>query len=173
MSSFDTCYASILASEGGYVNNPRDPGGITNLGVTKRAWEAWTGRPATVASMKALTPAAAAPFYRAMYWNAIHGDSLPVSVALCLFHCAVNSGPQRAGKILQAVVGATPDGSIGPATLRSVTLWLQRYGEKAMVSAFQDDYRDFYRSLSTFATFGRGWMNRAAEVEAQAKVLAR
>ena len=58
-------------------NNPRDPGGMTNLGVTKRAWEAWVGHSVDEQDMRSLTPESVGPFYRAMYWNAAHGGSLP------------------------------------------------------------------------------------------------
>ena len=172
MTAFDTCYASVIASEGGYVNDPRDNGGITNLGVTKRAWEAWVGHPVTEADMRALTKEGVGPLYRAMYWNAAHCDALPTALALCVFHVSVNAGPKRAAKLLQGMVGAVPDGAIGPATLAAVARYVSSKGERAAVSAFQDGLRAFYRSLDTFATFGHGWFNRAASVEQQALALA-
>jgi lysozyme family protein len=172
MTAFDICFDSILASEGGFVNDPRDTGGATNLGVTKRAWEQWVGHPVTIADIKSLTPAKAAPFYRSQYWNAAHCDSFPASLALCLFHCAVNSGPKRAATILQGIVGALPDGSIGPATLQLARGAIAVRGERAMVTAFQDAYRAYYRTLSNFDHFGKGWLNRARDVEQQALALA-
>lgn len=168
MTAFDTCYASVIKSEGGFVNNRHDKGGVTNLGVTKRAWEAWIGHPVGEADMRALTVPMVAPFYRAMYWNVVHGDSLPLSLALCMFHCGVNSGPGRAAKLLQAMVGAVPDGSVGPGTLRAVAAFVAAHGERAAIMTFQDNYRAFYRSLADFAVFGKGWLNRAADVEQQA-----
>lgn len=168
MSTFDTCYASVIASEGGFVNDKRDAGGVTNLGVTKRAWEAWHGCPVTEQDMRNLTPKDVSSFYRAMYWNAVHGDSVPPSLALVLFHCAVNAGPKRAATLLQGIVGAVPDGSIGPGTLRAVMAWIGVHGERAMVTAFQDALRAFYRSLHNFDVFGKGWLSRAADVERQA-----
>ncbi|MBC7506620.1 MAG: hypothetical protein H7267_12990 [Sandarakinorhabdus sp.] len=172
MSAFDICYPSVIRSEGGYVNNPRDNGGETNLGVTRRAWEAWTGKPASATDMRALTVAAVRPFYRAMYWNAIHGDSFAPALALCLFHCAVNAGPKRAAKMIQKVVGALPDGSIGPATIAAVNLWVATHGVRSAVSAYQNALRDFYHALPTFPTFGNGWLNRAKDVERQALEMA-
>ena len=173
MTAFDTCYASVIASEGGWSDNPKDPGGMTNLGVTNRAWEAWVNHPVTEADMRALTKETVAPFYRAMYWNAAHCDALPVGLALCVFHVSVNAGPKRAAKLLQAMVGAVPDGAIGPATLAAVGQYVSSKGERAAVSAFQDALRAFYRSLDTFATFGHGWLNRATSVEQQALALAK
>jgi lysozyme family protein len=171
MTAFDTCFASVIHSEGGFSNNPRDPGGITNLGVTKRAWEAWVGHSVTEQDMRQLTPAIVAPFYRANYWNAVHGDSFPVGIALCLFHCAVNAGPKRAATLLQGIVGAVPDGAIGAGTQAAVRAFLSARGEQALVAAFQDALRAYYRSLSTFEVFGRGWLNRARDVEQQALAL--
>lgn len=172
MTSFDRCYASLIKSEGGYVNNPKDPGGVTNLGVTKRAWEAYLHRTVSIAEMKALTVERVCPFYRAMYWNAAHCDSLPTGLALCVFHVAVNAGVRRAAKLLQSVVGATPDGAIGPSTLAAVSVWTANHGERVAINAFQDALRAFYRSLSTFPTFGRGWINRSIEVQRQATEMA-
>jgi lysozyme family protein len=170
MTAFDICYASVIRAEGGFVNDPRDPGGMTKLGVTKRAWEAYTGHPVTEAEMRAFTPASVAPFYRANYWNPVHGDSLPPALALCLFHVSVNAGPRRAAKLLQTVVGATSDGAIGPATIAAVTKATSARvaGLATLVGAFQDGLRAYYRSLSTFPTFGKGWLNRAAAVEKEA-----
>ena len=173
MTAFDTCYASVLASEGGFSNNVRDPGGITNLGVTKHAWEAWLGHPVTEHDMRLLNATTVAPFYRAQYWNVVHGDNLPVSVALCLFHCAVNAGPKRAAELLQWIVGAEPDGSMGPATLKATAAWIKLHSEKALVVAFQDALRAYYHTLSNFDVFGKGWVNRANDVEKQAIGLAK
>lgn len=173
MSNFDLCYPSIIREEGGYVNNAKDPGGMTNLGVTKRRWEEWTGHPASEADMRALTVPIVAPFYRTNYWNAIHGDLLPLGLALCLFHCAVNSGAGRAAKLLQAMVGAAPDGAIGPSTLRAVAAFVAARGQATTIHTFQDSYRAFYRSLAGFTTFGKGWLNRAADVEQEALGLVR
>ena len=170
MTAFDTCLASVLQSEGGFVNDARDPGGVTNMGVTEKAWEAWVGHSVSENDMRVLVPMTVGPFYRAMYWNPIHGDALPPALALCLFHCSVNAGPRRAARLLQSVVGTVPDGAIGPATLAAVTKLVQSRvaGLSTIVHSFQDGLRAYYRGLSTFLTFGKGWLNRAAGVEAQA-----
>ena len=164
MTAFDTCYASVLAAEGGFVNNIRDPGGITSLGVTKAAWQAWVAHTVTEQDMRKLTPTLVAPFYRSQYWNAIHGDYLPIGLALAMFHCAVNAGPKRATTLLQTAVGATPDGAIGPATMAKI----RGLDQKSLIHIFQDALRAYYRTLSTFDVFGAGWMNRARDVERQA-----
>ena len=170
-SPFDRALAMVLRHEGGYVNHPQDPGGRTALGVTQATWEEWTGRKATEAEMRALTPEKVKPLYRARYWDAVKGNELPPALALTVFDFAVNSGPGRAARYLQKVVGTTQDGKIGPATLAAVRRYVDQHGEAAAVKAYNDARRGFYRQLSTFATFGRGWLRRVDETEAEALAL--
>ena len=118
--NFDVALKALLKHEGGYVNHPADPGGMTNLGVTKRVWEEWVGHEVDEQTMRGLTPDAVAPLYRKRYWDAVRGDDLPSGVDLVVFDCAVNSGVGRASKFLQKAVGVADDGKIGPATLRAV-----------------------------------------------------
>lgn len=76
--NFEECLALVLKHEGGFVNNPRDPGGMTNLGVTKVTYESYVNRHVDEAEMRSLTPALVAPLYKKMYWDRIKGDDLPV-----------------------------------------------------------------------------------------------
>jgi len=166
--AFNAALKIILHHEGGYVNDKRDRGGMTNLGVTRDTWEHWTGCPSNEARMRALTVADVTPLYRKRYWDAVHGDDMPGPVALCLFDMAVNAGPSRAAKILQKAVGVPDDGHIGPKTIAAVRGW----SVHSLVEAYQDKRRAFYRSLATFPTFGKGWLRRVDEVEATALGLA-
>lgn len=168
MTTFDICLASVLKEEGGYVNNPLDKGGATNLGATQAAWSAWIGHPATIADMMALTPSAVTPFYRVNYWQPIYGDALPPALALCVFHASVNSGPGTAARSLQAIVGASVDGHIGPATLKEVQAYASLHGISALVQTYQDVRTAYYRTLSNFSTFGAGWLARNDRIETQA-----
>lgn len=170
--AFDAALTEVLHHEGGFVNHPRDPGGMTNLGVTRDTWEAWTKRDATEADMRALTPAKVAPLYRANYWNAVRGDDLPPALALCAFDFAVNAGPSRSSRYLQKLVGALVDGKIGPASVASAKAFVAREGAAEAVRRFQQQRRDYYRQLSTFDAFGRGWMRRVDAVETAALRLA-
>lgn len=158
----------ILHHEGGYVNHRLDPGGITNLGVTKNTWEAWTRKAATAADMRALTPEKVAPLYEARYWNECRCGELPSGVALCVFDFAVNAGPNRAARYLQNVVGTPADGKIGPATVAAVKAFADRKGSAEIVRQYQNARRAYYRKLPTFSTFGRGWLRRVDEVETEA-----
>jgi len=158
----------ILKYEGGYVHHKDDPGGMTNLGVTKRVWEEWTGKSATEADMRSLTPEMVSPLYKKRYWDAVRGDDLPSGVDLCVFDCAVNAGVGRASKFLQQAVGVTADGQIGPMTVAATTA----KPAEEVIEAFCNLREAHYKSLSTFATFGKGWMNRLGSVEAESKHMA-
>lgn len=170
--AFERALDILLRHEGGYVNHPRDPGGRTNLGVTQRVWEAWTGKPATEAEMRSLTREKVAPLYRKNYWDAVKADDLPPALALCVFDFAVNAGPGRAARMLQQMVGASQDGIIGPNTLARVEEAAAERGVTYLVRLYQEMRRAYYQSLSTFSTFGRGWLRRVDEVEAAALELA-
>lgn len=159
--NFDAALKAILHHEGGYVNHPRDPGGMTNLGVTKRVWEEWVGHEVDEKTMRGLTPEMVAPLYKQKYWNRVRGDDLPTGVDYIVFDAAVNSGPGRAAKWLQTTVGAVPDGAIGPATLSRV----EAMPVADIIEKYQEVRLAFMQSLPTWDTFGRGWGRRVAEVK--------
>lgn len=160
-SNFESALQAILHHEGGYVNHPADPGGMTNLGVTKRVWEEWVGHPVDEKAMRELTPAQVAPMYKVKYWDKIKGDDLPEGVDYCVFDAAVNSGPGRAAKWLQSCVGVEPDGGIGPKTLAAVTA----FDPKELVDDYAKRRLSFLSDLPTWGTFGKGWSRRVAEVQ--------
>lgn len=170
---FEAALTELLIHEGGFVNHPRDPGGMTNLGVTKRTWEAWTGKPATESEMRSLTRAKVAPLYRKNYWDAVRADDLPPALALVVFDFAVNAGPARAARYLQQLVGVAMDGKIGPQTIAATIIAAGKRGVAALVKDYSHARRNYYRSLATFATFGRGWLRRVDEVEQAALELMR
>lgn len=162
--NFEKCFAEVLKHEGGFVNHPKDPGGITNLGVTKKTWDEWTGEDVSPDDMKALTPNLVKPLYKNRYWDACRCDDLPSGVDYCVFDTAVNSGRVRATKFLQSVVGAVPDGAIGPVTIASAN----DKGARLTIEQFIDKRELFLRGLSNFPTFGNGWLNRTKNVRAKA-----
>lgn len=165
--NFEHCLKMLLHHEGGFVNHPKDPGGMTNLGVTKKVYDAWIGRESTEAEMRALTPADVGPIYKKNYWDKVCGDDLPAGVDWAAFDWAVNSGAGRPAKAIQRIVGATQDGAIGPKTLQAV---MDVEPEK-IVEGVYDIRQKFYESLKTFKTFGRGWTRRNQETLDQAKKL--
>lgn len=162
--NFDNAFALMLRHEGGYVNNPADPGGRTNLGVTQKAWEAYVGRTVDETAMRALTPEIVKPFYKAKYWDKVRGDELPDGVDYAVFDLAVNSGVGKASKLLQSAVGAPADGMVGAKTLAAVSAC----NPADLVKDICDMRLNFLKSLSTFATFGKGWERRVAEVKTHA-----
>ena len=161
INNWPQCFALVLKNEGGYVDNPADPGGATNLGCTKDTWEAWVGHPVTKDDIKALTPNDVMPLYKAKYWDTIKGDDLPEGVDYAVFDFAINSGPSRAAKALQSVLSVTVDGQIGSATLRA----LETANPREVATAVCEARLAFLQSLPTYGTFGKGWSRRVAEVE--------
>lgn len=163
--NWDAAFASTLKEEGGFVNHPADPGGMTNLGVTANTWKAWTGRSPTEDEMRALTPATVKPLYKANYWDKVWGDRLPAGLDYAVFDFAVNSGPHRAVTVLQKLVGTTQDGVMGPQTLAAVNA----ADHGALVRQYNDARLKFLKGLSTFSVFGKGWSGRVARVTDKAQ----
>lgn len=168
LTNFETALQVLLKSEGGFNNHPKDPGGMTNLGVTKKVWEEWVGHAVTEDDMRALTPESVSRLYKAKYWDKVCGDKLPHGVDLCVFDCAVNSGVSRAVKLLQRAVGVDDDGVIGNMTLHAC----EAVAPDLIIQRFSEERLAFLKALPTFATFGKGWSRRVAEVETQAQNLA-
>ena len=165
--NFEKCLETILHHEGGYVNHPKDPGGETNLGVTKRVWEEWGG----TKDMRDLTPEDVAPLYKKNYWDRVKGDDLPSGLDLAVFDWAVNSGTGRAAKKLQSMIGTTADGGIGPNTLKALANYVESEGLEKTIDDYKKVRQAFYESLSTFETFGRGWTRRNDETAELAKAM--
>ena len=158
--TFEEALEHVLKHEGGFVNHPKDPGGMTNLGVTKKVWDEWIGRESSEDEMRNLKPEDVAPLYKKLYWDRVKGDDLPSGVNYCVFDAAVNSGTGRAAKWLQEAVGAVPDGAIGAKTLAKVAA----HDADSLVNAYCDVRLNFLKSLKTFDTFGKGWSRRVEGV---------
>jgi len=145
--NFEECIARLLEHEGGYVWHAEDPGGETNYGVTRAVYEQYVGRQVMDGEM-----------------DRLRADDLPSGVDWSCFDWGVNSGTSRAAKALQRIVGVEQDGGIGPMTLQAVAEM-----EPAEIVEQMHHMRDgFYRSLTTFETFGRGWIRRNDETKEQA-----
>jgi lysozyme family protein len=117
--TFEVALPFVLQWEGGYVDDPDDPGGATNFGITQNTYTAWL-RPVASRPVKLITTAEVQAIYRTNYWDAIHGNALPAIIRPILFDCAVNQGVGYARKLLQWAVGAKQDGVIGTQTLAAV-----------------------------------------------------
>lgn len=150
--NFDKCLQEILRHEGGYVNDKRDPGGETNMGISKRSYHN--------EDIRNMTRARAAVIYRRDYWDAVRGDDLPAGLDLVAFDAAVNSGVSRGAKWLQGALGVSADGKIGPQTIAAA----QAANAEAVVDRAVDARLAFLRRLSTWGTFGKGWTRRVESV---------
>ena len=161
LSNFPAALALVLKSEGGFVNHKFDPGGVTNLGVTRNVWKDWVKHDVDEDEMRSLTPELVAPLYKARYWDACKCDDLMLGVDYVVFDSAVNMGPFRASKLLQTALGVTADGVIGRATIAAATA----ADPAELLENFNQGKEEFYKSLATFSTFGKGWLNRIAHVQ--------
>jgi lysozyme family protein len=166
--NWEKCLEMILHHEGGYVNHPKDPGGETNLGVTKRVYEEHGG----TKDMKDLTIEDVSPIYKKSYWDRVKGDDLPAGLDLCVFDFGVNAGTGRAAKYLQTLIGTVADGGIGPNTLKAVEAYVEEHGLADTITNYQAERQKYYESLSTFETFGRGWTRRVEETTKSAMEMA-
>ncbi|MEO1092457.1 MAG: glycosyl hydrolase 108 family protein [Pseudomonadota bacterium] len=162
---FHKCMAIVLQHEGGYVDDPNDPGGATKYGITHKTLAAWRGvADCTPEEVKALTVDEATEIYRAKYWNALNCDQLPAGVDLVTFDFGVNAGVGRAARTLQEAVSVKADGQVGPITISAA----QRLAPEFVVNRESDLRLDYYKSLKDWGTFGDGWSRRTAETRSAA-----
>ena len=154
MSNFDKAFDLLIANEGGYVNNPKDPGGETNWGITKTVAESngYSG------DMRTMPKETAKGIYKKMYWDKLQCDQLPFIVAFQLFDAGVNHGNSQAVKFLQRALLVVDDGVIGVKTIAEVS----KLEDLQIVLLFNVERINFYTNLKTFSTFGKGWMRRIA-----------
>lgn len=169
---FETCLAEVLRHEGGFVDHPADPGGATNMGITRKTlarWRnvsPWWDLPKT--AVQQLTRSEAAHIYRRGYWDACRGENLPAGVDLAVFDYAVNSGPDRAVRSLQRGLNVAADGRVGPVTLAAAN----RADAARLINALCDGRLGFLKALSSFSIFGRGWTRRVETVRRAALAVA-
>lgn len=151
---FDTAFDRLMGYEGGYANNPADPGGETNWGITLA-----TAREAGYAgSMRALTREQAKAIYHAEYWDRAQCDAYPGAIAFQVFDAAVNHGVPQAIRFLQRALDVTADGVVGPVTLEA----LRSACLPDVLERFNAERLEFYTSLPTWPTFGANWQHRLA-----------
>ncbi len=171
--AFQAAVAWVIAEEGGYTNDPGDPGNWTggavgsgqcngtNFGISAAAYP--------TLDIASLTEAEAEAIYAQDYWTPIQGDALPPALVLVVLDAAVNSGVSQSGIWLQVVVGATTDGNIGPATLAAVRAWS---GGAADLCAEVLAQRIAALGCDpNFSTFGLGWSRRCAALAFQAATM--
>ncbi|UOF77902.1 lysozyme [Caudoviricetes sp.] len=165
LKNFDDCFKMLIVHEGGFTNDPRDGGGMTNWGVTHIDWAAWIGHEPSEAEMRAITKDDVKPLYKRKYWDNLHCDELPSGLDWAVMDFGVNSGIGRSAKYLQRLVGVKDDGAIGPVTLAAV----KAHDTKDLIEKLCAARMAFLQKLSNFDHFGKGWTRRVQDVEAQAK----
>lgn len=160
---FDIALTHVLEMEGGYSDDPHDPGGPTNKGITIAVYAKWIGetldgsnRARLAQRLKRIPEAMVREIYATRYWTPAGCGDMPVALALMHFDAAVNHGVGSAIRMLQEATGATIDGEIGPETRRAIA----REPVGATLRRYADIRRDRYRALPHFWRFGKGWLRR-------------
>lgn len=152
--NFDDAFTTLLGHEGGYSNNPHDPGGPTNWGVTEKV----ARDDGYMGDMKEFPQEWAKKIYRAKYWDKCGIDRLPADVQFDVFDGAVNSGNAQSVKWLQRALGVDDDGVVGPVTIDAC-----RNIPGGVVAKRYNGYRlAFMTGLKTWPVFGGGWARRIA-----------
>ena len=164
--NFDKCLQLVLKHEGGYVNHPNDPGGMTNYGVTKKVYEKYLGKEVTETDMKDMSLEHVGEIYKKKYWDKVRGDDLPSGLDWAVFDFAVNAGVSRAAKVLQGFIATSVDGVIGSGTLKAIDNYPTSL--KGVIEVYTAQRSSFYRSLKNYDTFGKGWDRRCYETRVTA-----
>lgn len=148
--SFRAALEQVLRHEGGYVHDPRDPGGETRYGISKRSYPA--------EDIKNLTLERAGEIYRRDFWDRCRCDEMPPAIRMHLFDAAVNSGPVRAIRWLQEAARVERDGVIGPITIREA--WAT--DPVALVARYNGLRLIYLSSLDGWRHYSKGWARRVA-----------
>lgn len=152
MSSFDDAFAALVGSEGGYSNNPADPGGETMWGLTARVARAngYTG------AMRNMPLDVARQVAKRVYWDPLHLDEFDPRIAFQMLDANYNGG--QTVRWAQAAAGAAVDGHMGPATVAAIKVC----DPHAFILAFLSQRLMYLTNLTTWSAFGRGWSRRIA-----------
>lgn len=158
----DEILTDVLRQEGGFSHYASDHGGPTNYGITQQTLSDWRGRPVTVAEVEALTEAEARAIYRRNYVEGPGFDKVADDrLRALLVDYGVHSGPRRAVRALQASVGVTTDGVLGPATLAAVNAPGAAPGIYRLVLQARGAYiADILQREPSQRAFAAGWLRR-------------
>lgn len=169
--AFSNSLAFVLRWEGGYVDDPADPGGKTNRGVTQRVYDAWRGRKGLpVRSVRDIEDAEVAAIYETGYWLPPRCNVLESKLDLVQFDTAVNMGVNRAIRMLQGCLGCTVDGNFGPNTQHSAASCDLPATIAAYCQAREDYYRRLVSTRPTLSKFLGGWLNRLNSLRREASL---
>lgn len=160
--NYPRCLANTLNEEGGWTNDPHDPGGPTMYGIIQREYTKYRTRKGLAnQSVRYITNAELQEIYRGNYWNPVRGDDWPKGPDQIVWDIAVNSGLGRANKIMASALGTNvlnygQQGALANRSNDKVGIVKRACARRA----------SFYRNLGTFQYFGRGWLARNGRMEA-------
>lgn len=174
LGKFELVYPVVEKWEGLYSNDPDDPGGPTNMGITQQDLARWRQRPVSVDEVRDLTRTEARQIFRAFYYDPIHGDELPLAAAQVCYNSAVLEGVVKGGKYLQQALrqqgqDVAIDGAIGPQTIAACG----KVDIVALVTDYTAQSEARLRSLPLFPKYGKGWLNRLNDVRSVAMGMAK
>jgi lysozyme family protein len=156
---------TLFKLEGGYVNDPNDSGGATNMGITIKTLSDWRGEECNIEDVTGLTEQEAKDIYLSRYWQVMRGDQLPSGLDLYACDFAVNSGPGRAARVLQELVGTEVDSFVGPKTIAAI----RAKDPQQLLLDYDAARMDFLMDLPKWEIYGRGWTNRCKKMLAVAR----
>lgn len=156
MTAFDQAFEIVVGHEGGFSDDPNDPGGRTKYGISQRSYPD--------VNIAALTLDGAKALYRRDYWDKCGCDALDPGLALVVFDAGVNNGVGQAIRWLQGAVGVAADGVIGPVTRSAI----HNANDEETLVALHAARIYMMAGLSTWKNFGRGWSRRLARLPYQA-----
>ena len=167
-SNLDACFVDTERWEGWhqFSMDPHDPGGATWCGLTQRAYDAW--RESQMLPLQGVRRSADSEIKRIFhgeYWMQARCDDLPPGLDLIQFDCAINEGAVQATKDLQRALGVPADGVFGLETLGAVQ---SRTDVVGLINAVCDRRESFWRRLTTFRWFGKGWLARGEDMRLRA-----
>lgn len=166
--NFDASLRLVLQHEGGWTDNPHDPGGATMKGVTLITYRRHFGANMDKDELRNISDEQLAAIYRSGYWDKCSCDALPAGLDYAVFDAAVNSGPGRSARWLQASAGAGQDGDIGPNTLDMVG----QHPATELICGVCDERKHFLQGLENWKFFGKGWGHRIEQVRSSALSMA-
>ncbi len=152
--TFRQIFDRLIGHEGGYVNDPQDPGGETNWGITKRTAVA----NGYISAMKNMTREQAFNIYQKAFWQRYNCEKLTSSIAYQFFDAVVNHGSGNASRMLQRAANVADDGIIGAISIQAI----RSMAESDLLMRFNAERLKFYTKLSHFPRYGKGWVNRVA-----------
>lgn len=157
-SNYRQCLNWVLGSEGGWSDDPRDPGGATMKGITQTVYNAYrVSRSLPVQTVHLISDDELQAIYKMQYWDKVDGDDLPIGLDYCVFDAAVNSGVIRAIQWLQTILGCKPDGVIGLETSAYIKMI---FDVPSTIARYDAQRVSFLERLRTWNVFGKGWSNR-------------